>query len=95
MSEIQSKIRQFLVENFVLSERIDELGFDESLMENEVVDSTGILELVFFVEDQFGIKIDTSEVLPENFQFHQCPCDLYSPQAGSPVKPPCVELQAR
>jgi acyl carrier protein len=67
MSEIQSKIRQFLVENFVLSERIDELGFDESLMENEVVDSTGILELVFFVEDQFGIKIDTSEVLPENF----------------------------
>lgn len=67
MSEIENKIRQFLVENFVLSERIDELGFNESLLENGVVDSTGILELVFFAEDQFGIQIDTSEVLPENF----------------------------
>jgi acyl carrier protein len=67
MSEIENKIRQFLVENFVLSEQVDELGFDESFLDNGVVDSTGILELVFFAEDQFGIQIDTSEVLPENF----------------------------
>ena len=67
MSEIENKIRTFLVENFVLSERVDELGYDESLLENGVVDSTGILELVFFAEDQFGVQIDTSEVLPENF----------------------------
>ena len=67
MFEVENKIRQFLVENFVLSEQVDELGFDKSFLENGVVDSTGILELVFFVEDQFGIKIDTSEVLPENF----------------------------
>ncbi len=67
MLEIENKIRQFLVENFVLSEQVDEMGFDESFLENGVVDSTGILELVFFAEDQFGIQIDTSEVLPENF----------------------------
>ena len=67
MSEIENKIRRFLVENFILSERMDELGSDESLLENGVVDSTGILELVFFAEDQFGIQIDASEVLPENF----------------------------
>lgn len=67
MSEIEGKIKKFMTENFVLSEQLDELGFDESFLENGVVDSTGILELVFFVEDQFGIQIDTSEVLPENF----------------------------
>jgi acyl carrier protein len=72
MPEIEEKIRKFLIENFVLSEQLDELGFDESFLENGVVDSTGILELVFFVEDQFGIQIDTSEVLPENFDSVNC-----------------------
>lgn len=72
MPEIEEKIRTFLIENFVLSEQLDELGFDESFLENGVVDSTGILELVFFVEDQFGIQIDTSEVLPENFDSVNC-----------------------
>lgn len=72
MSEIEEKIRKFLIENFVLSEQLDELGFEESFLENGVVDSTGILELVFFVEDQFGIQIDTSEVLPENFDSVNC-----------------------
>ena len=70
--EIEEKIRTFLIENFVLSEQLVELGFDESFLENGVVDSTGILELVFFVEDQFGIQIDTSEVLPENFDSVNC-----------------------
>ena len=67
MLEIENRIRKFLMDNFVLGEQLDQLGFDESFLENGVVDSTGILELVFFVEDQFGIQIDTSEVLPENF----------------------------
>jgi len=72
MLEVENKIRQFLVENFVLSEQMDEMSFDESFLENGVVDSTGILELVFFAEDQFGIKIDASEVLPENFDSINC-----------------------
>lgn len=72
MPEIEEKIRKFLIENFVLSEQLDELGFEESFLENGVVDSTGILELVFFVEDQFGIQIDTSEVQPENFDSVNC-----------------------
>jgi len=72
MSEIENIIRHFLVENFVLSDQLEQLGFDESFLENGIVDSTGILELVFFVEDRFGIQIDTSEVLPENFDSINC-----------------------
>jgi acyl carrier protein len=72
MLNIEEKIRNFMVVNFVLSEKLDELNFDESFLENGIIDSTGILELVFFVEDQFGIQIDTSEVLPENFDSINC-----------------------
>jgi acyl carrier protein len=67
MSEIENKLCQFLVENFILSEQLDELGGDDSFLDNGIIDSTGILELIFFVEEQFGIQVDTSEVLPENF----------------------------
>jgi len=67
MSEIETKIRQFLAENFILSEQLDQLGLDDSFLDNGIIDSTGILELIFFIEDQFGIQIDASEVLPENF----------------------------
>jgi acyl carrier protein len=67
MATIEKIIRKFLVENFVLSDQVDQMGFDASLLENGVIDSTGILELVFFVEDKFTIQIDTDEVLPENF----------------------------
>lgn len=67
MSEIESKIRQFLAENFILSEQLNQLGSDDSFLESGIIDSTGILELIFFVEEQFGVQIDASEVLPENF----------------------------
>lgn len=67
MTEIETKIRKFLAENFILSEQADQLGASDSFLEKGIIDSTGILELVFFVEDQFGVQIDTSEVLPENF----------------------------
>lgn len=72
MSETENIIRHFLVENFVLSDQLEQLGLDESFLENGIVASTGILELVFFVEDRFGIQIDTSEVLPENFDSINC-----------------------
>lgn len=67
MTEVENKIRKFLAENFILSDQADQLDASDSFLEKGIIDSTGILELVFFVEDQFGIQIDTSEVLPENF----------------------------
>lgn len=67
MSEMENKIRGFLADNFILSEQLAQLGNDDSFLENGIIDSTGILELIFFVEEQFGIQIDASEVLPENF----------------------------
>lgn len=67
MTEIENKIRKFLSENFILSEQANQLSPSDSFLEKGIIDSTGILELVFFVEDQFNVQIDTAEVLSENF----------------------------
>ena len=62
---IQEKIRNYIVENFLFGS--DDLRDEDSFLEHGVVDSTGVLELVLFAEETFGITVDEEEVLPENF----------------------------
>lgn len=66
MQEIVSTIREFLRENFFMDDSLA-LGEDSSFMENHVLDSTGFVELVAFVEEAFGIEVRDEEMLPENF----------------------------
>ncbi len=58
-------VRKFLVENFLFGEE-GKLQSETSFMESGIIDSTGILELVAFVEKQFGIKVENEEMVPEN-----------------------------
>ena len=58
-------VRKFVIENFLFGDG-DILNDDTSFLENGVIDSTGILELVFFLEETFGIKVEDDELLPEN-----------------------------
>lgn len=64
--EIQEQVRDFLINNFIFDPSA-QIGAEDSLMENGVVDSTGILEVIMWVEQTFGIHVEDSEVLPENF----------------------------
>jgi len=64
--QIQEQVRDFLINNFIFDPSA-QLGTEDSLMENGVVDSTGILEVIMWVEQNFGIHVEDSEVLPENF----------------------------
>jgi len=64
-SDIQNQIRNYIVENFLFGN--NSLEDDDSFLEQGVVDSTGILELVLFVEEIFAITVDDEEVLPDNF----------------------------
>lgn len=61
------QIRQFLREFFILGDDLGGLDDDGSFLENGVVDSTGVLELVLFAEETFGIEVDDEEVVPANF----------------------------
>lgn len=63
---MRDKIRRFIFENFLFGEPDDSLGDKDSFLEKGVIDSTGILELVAFLEEGFGIKIEDEELIPEN-----------------------------
>jgi acyl carrier protein len=63
-TDIEQEIRSFLTENF-LSGRSEGLTDDVSLMGN-VIDSTGVIELVVFVQERFSISVDDAEVTSDN-----------------------------
>lgn len=63
--DVEQQIRAYIVENFLLGE---DGGLDgsASLLESGVMDSTGAMELVLFLEQAFNIKIDDEDLVPEN-----------------------------
>jgi acyl carrier protein len=58
-------VRHFIVQNFLFGDA-ERLEDDTSFMDKGIVDSTGILELVMFLEETYGIKIEDEELIPEN-----------------------------
>jgi acyl carrier protein len=65
MEEIKKQITGFITTNFLFDESIT-LSTEDSLLETGVIDSTGVLELVAFIEETYGIKIEDEEIVPEN-----------------------------
>ncbi|HEX2972423.1 MAG TPA: acyl carrier protein [Tepidisphaeraceae bacterium] len=63
---IELSIRQFITDNFLYRDPGASLADNESLLEKGLIDSTGILELVMFVEKTFSIQVADAEVIPEN-----------------------------
>ena len=59
------KVRIFIVETFLFGDG-SSLKDDSSFLQERIVDSTGILEIITFLESQFSIKIEDDELLPEN-----------------------------
>ncbi|BCO07658.1 acyl carrier protein [Desulfolithobacter dissulfuricans] len=66
MSDIVPKIRQFIFDNFLFDAGEEDLGNDDSFLEQGVIDSTGVLELVEWLEETFDIKVEDEELVPEN-----------------------------
>ncbi|MEQ1516030.1 MAG: acyl carrier protein [Usitatibacteraceae bacterium] len=66
MQDIKSMVRQFLMDNFVMGGNVV-IGDDTSFMKGHILDSTGFIELILFIEESFGVKVDDAEMLPENF----------------------------
>ncbi len=64
---IKASIRRYILENFLFTDDEARLRDDASFLEEGIVDSTGVLELVMFVEETFGIEVADEEILPENF----------------------------
>jgi acyl carrier protein len=64
--EIKREIRCFIGENFLFREDVESLSDEASLLDAGVIDSTGVLELIGFLETRFGIEVADEEMLPQN-----------------------------
>ncbi len=64
---IENQIKTYVLENFLFSDNGYELAEDASFLEEGIVDSTGVLELVMFVEETYNITVQDEEIVPENF----------------------------
>ena len=63
---IERDVREFLAQNFPLADESTDLGGNDSLIEAGVIDSTGVLELIEYLESNYDIQIADEEVLPDN-----------------------------
>jgi len=62
---VKEKIKNFIVQNFLFGERA--LKDDEPLFESGIIDSLGLIKLIAFIEENFNVSIDMSEIMIENF----------------------------
>ena len=63
---IKEQIRQFVAENFLFSNNGFSLADNASFLDTGVIDSTGTLELVMFVEETFDVEVEDDEIEPDN-----------------------------
>jgi acyl carrier protein len=66
-TDIESRVRGFIAENLLFSNKGYPHSDETSFLETGVVDSMGIMELVMFIEENFSINIEDHEVIPDNF----------------------------
>jgi acyl carrier protein len=66
MRIVEQKLRQIVTETFLMGAESGELPGDASFIDLGIIDSTGILQLVEFVEQEFGLKVDDEDLIPEN-----------------------------
>jgi acyl carrier protein len=66
MKNYEIELRQFIVENFLFGKEESPLGSDDSLLDLGIIDSTGVLELVGFLEQKYHITIQDEELVPDN-----------------------------
>lgn len=63
---IRDVMKAFIIENFLFGDTTHALVDTDSLIENGIIDSTGVLELVAFIEDHFGITVADADIVPVN-----------------------------
>jgi acyl carrier protein len=65
-AEIRADLQEFIVSNYLFGDATRMPADEESLVEDGVIDSTGILELILFLEERFGIEVRDTDTVPQN-----------------------------
>ncbi len=64
--QVASELRAFIASAYLFDDESQMPGDTDSLLETGVLDSTGVLELIEFLEERFGISVADTETVPEN-----------------------------
>jgi acyl carrier protein len=66
MEQIRESLKKFILDNILFEDDENAVKYDDSFMQKGIIDSTGILEIVNFIEDEYEISVDDDELVPEN-----------------------------
>ena len=66
MNDIKTQVRQYILNNFLMGGDPERITDGVSFIEKGIIDSTGVLELVSFLQETYGIRIEDAEMTPEN-----------------------------
>jgi acyl carrier protein len=64
--DVKSKIREYIIENFLFGDAAPLADDTMSLLDEGIIDSVGVMELVAFLEQDFGLAVADDELIPEN-----------------------------
>lgn len=64
---IKEKIRKYIAENILFSSNGFPYSDSTSFLDNGIIDSMNVLELVMFIEENFGVTVNDADVVPDNF----------------------------
>ena len=66
MGPIERQVKNFVVENFLFGEGGDDLTTSQSFLASGIIDSTGVLELIAFIEETYHVEVADNELTPDN-----------------------------
>lgn len=66
MQQIDKELRRFVIDNFLFGQDDNKFSDEDSFVDEGIIDSTGMLELVAFLEQQYRIKLEDEELIPDN-----------------------------
>ncbi|MDD1748662.1 MAG: acyl carrier protein [Methanothrix sp.] len=82
---IKEQIRTFVTSNFYIADQAS-LSDEASLLDNGIIDSTGVLEVILFIEETFGVTVEDNEMLPENLDSIERIADYVKRKSGVEVE---------
>jgi acyl carrier protein len=61
-----NKIRNYILENFLFTDDQSMLSNDDSFLDKGIIDSTGVLEIIGFLQEEFGVQVEDDEMIADN-----------------------------
>jgi acyl carrier protein len=83
MSEFSDQIKQFIIVEVSPELKLQRISDDEALLESGIVDSLGILRILAFIDETFGVDLASDEIRLENFRTIRSICELIERAQGA------------